>query len=827
MYFSILLCAFITNKKGMNIMKDFLEFTPQNEDIDLKRIERLQKRMANRVASICSERAIFYTESFKQTEGLPYILRKAKAFAHTLQNMSIYIEKDSLLFGNQASVNFAAPVFPEYSIDWIIEELDGTNGATAFDSRTGDVFQCSQKVKDDLYSIANYWHGHTHEDEVQKNLSEEIRLAAKQGVLHLGGISMSGDGHIVPNYPFLLKNGFRYIINKAKTNLKLKNLSSQQIDFYTSVIISLEGALTSFKRYALILKQESIKEKDLKRKDELKKMSTMASSLMEQPVSTFWEACEAVYMVHILQMIESNGHSFCYGRFDQYMLEFYQNDISRHKISKEKALEIIVHMFLMNSSNNKVRPYGHTKFSQGYPLYSNLVVGGYKPDGSDGTNELSYLCIEAMHLTSMAEPNFSMRYNKKTPDSLIRLAAKLIRTGCGMPSMFNDEVAIQGLLDLKIPKEDAFDYCPIGCVETGVPGKYGHRATGMTYVNWGKVLEIVLYHGRDPKTGIKLLDLGNKDYQNYEELWNAWKKALKFYSDMAVLSDEICDASLTVYDADPFASCLIDNCMKLGKTLKEGGCKYDVISQSNIGPSVVGNSLAAIKKLIFEDKRITWKQLMDALAANWETPEALQIRKLIMRVPKFGNDEDYVDFIVKDVFDSYLELLPQYKTLRTGKGPEISCYTMSTSNITSYVPNGFDVLATPDGRYAGSPLNEGCSPTQGTDINGPTAVINSVSKLPNTKVAAGQLLNMRFSSGALSGEENLNKFVFFLKASIKKGIYHNQFNVLSSETLRKAQQDPENYRDLIVRVAGYCAQFISLMPEAQEAIIARTENKWN
>ena len=263
-----------------------------------------------------------------------------------------------------------------------------------------------------------------------------------------------------------------------------------------------------------------------------------------------------------------------------------------------------------------------------------------------------------------------------------------------MPSMFNDEVAIQGLLDLKIPKEDAFDYCPIGCVETGVPGKYGHRATGMTYVNWGKVLEIVLYHGRDPKTGIKLLDLGNKDYQNYEELWNAWKKALKFYSDMAVLSDEICDASLTVYDADPFASCLIDNCMKLGKTLKEGGCKYDVISQSNIGPSVVGNCLAAIKKLIFEDKRITWKQLMDALAANWETPEALQIRKLIMRVPKFGNDEDYVDFIVKDVFDSYLELLPQYKTLRTGKGPVISCYTMSTSNITSYVPNGFDVPAT-------------------------------------------------------------------------------------------------------------------------------------
>lgn len=807
-------------------MRTFLEFQPQNSDLDMVRLERLQTKMANRQASICSQRALLYTESFKKTTEDPYILRKAKAFCHTLKNMTIYIEEDSLIFGNQASSNFAAPIFPEYSIDWILDELDGRNGATAFDKRSGDVFSCSEKVKKDLYSIASFWQGHTHEDEVQSHLSHTIRQASKQGVLHLGGISMSGDGHIVPNHPMILQKGFRALIQEASQKIRQEGLTSEQNDFYQAVIISLEGALHFFKRYAALLKTLANREQDPKRKEELNQMSCMAADLMEGPVRSFWEGCEAVYMIHLLQMIESNGHSFCYGRFDQYMWDLYQQDLQRKVLTKEKALEIITHMFLMNSSQNKVRPYGHTKFSQGYPLYSNLVIGGYRPDGKDGTNDLSYLCIEAMNLTALAEPNFSMRYNKQTPDSLIRLAAKLIRTGCGMPSMFNDEVAVKALIDIGIPKEDALDYCPIGCVETGVPGKYGHRATGMTYVNWGKVLEIVLYHGKDPKTGIQLLDLQKEDYQNMDQLWQAWKQALRFYSDLAVESDAVCDASLEIYDADPFASCLIDNSMKLGKTLKAGGCKYDVISQSNIGPSIVGNSLMAIQQLIFDDRVLTWAQLYEAMETNWQGVQGMRVRKLVMNVPKFGNDEDEVDAWVKKVFDSYLELLPNYKTLRTGKGPEVSCYTMSTSNITSYVPNGFDVGATPDGRLAGSPLNEGCSPTQGTDTHGPTAVINSVSKLPNDKVAAGQLLNMRFAPGALAGDENLDKFVAFLKVSVLKGIYHNQFNVLSSETLRKAQKDPENYKDLIVRVAGYCAQFISLMPEAQEAIIARTENEW-
>ena len=803
-------------------MRNFIIYHPNN--MDMCRLERFQNRMQKRKASICSQRAVLYTTSFKQTVGEPYIIRKSKAFAYTLRNMDIYLEPDSLIFGNQASRNFAAPIFPEYSIDWVIQELD------EFEKRKGDVFYIDDKTKQDLRKIAPYWHGHTHEDDVNFHLKDEILLAEKQGVIHKGGISMSGDGHIVPDYPTLLKKGFRQIIEEAKDDLKKAGLTEQQKYFYESVIISLNGVLDFFKRYSNLALKEAKLCENQKRHDELVKIANMANDMMEQGARSFYEAVEITYMVHLLQMIESNGHSFCYGRFDQYIFPYYKKDIEKGILTKDEALEIITHMFIMNSSCNKVRPYGHTKFSQGYPLYSNLVVGGLKPDGTDGTNSISYLCIEAMNLTAMAEPNFSARIHSHTPRPFYEACAKLIRTGCGMPSLFNDEVVSKGLEGLGICHEDALDYCPIGCVETGVPGKYGHRATGMTYVNWGKVFDILLHNGYDINTGIRLISVDNSTrkhsrFHSYAEVWQAWKKFLKYYTDLSVDCDKVCDTYLMKYDASPFASCLVQNSMKLGKTLKEGGCKYDVISQSNIGPVIVGNSLEVLKKLVFEEKRFTLEELLDAMDENWEAKKSKYIQKLCLKAPKFGNDMDEVDEIVRDVFNSYLELLPNYKTIRTGKGPEISCYTMSTSNITSYIPNGFVVGATPDGRKAGTPLNEGCSPTQGTDKNGPTAVINSVSKLPNEKVAAGQLLNMRFLPDTLKGDEQLNKFIDFLMVSQKKGIYHNQFNVINTETLIDAKKNPEQYTDLIVRVAGYCAQFISLMPEAQDAIIARTQNE--
>lgn len=799
-----------------------LSFVPQNQDCDFTRIERLQDKMYHRKATLCAERAEIYTEVFRKTEGEAMVLRKAKAFNETLSKMSVYIEPDSLIVGNQACRNFAAPIFPEYSIDWIVEEMD------EFEKRSGDSFFVDEETKERIRAIAPYWYGKTHKDEVLRNLPKINRLAEEQGVLHRGGISMSGDGHIIPNHEFVFENGFAGFKRIAEEHLKEDDLTQEQKDFYESVIITMDGAMTYCLRFSKLAKEEAESCTDEKRKEELLKISRMMQHLSEDKVESFYEAVETVYLVHLLMMIESNGHSFSFGRFDQFVYPYYKKDVEEGRITKEKALEIITHFFIMTNSLNKIRPWDHTQYSGGYPLYSNLMLSGMKPDGTDGTNEVSYLCLEAMALNGLPEPNLSVRNNENTPHAFMRDTAKLIRRGFGMPSVFSDDVCIPAMSSLGLPIEVARDYTSMGCVETAIPGKWNHRATGMTYINFGKILELVMNNGQDPASGIQLVQLNGKpgreiEYQNYEELWAAWERLLEFYSDLAYDCDIVCDTALKVYDADAFASSTINDSLKRGKTLKNGGAEYDYVSSSNIGPSVVGDSLAAVKKLVFEDKVLTLRELRDAMDHNFAGAEGARIRKLCRKAPKFGNDIDYVDTIVADVYESYLKLLPKYHTERYGKGPKGCTYTMSTSNITSYVPNGFDVGATPDGRLAGKPLNEGASPCLGADKNGPIAVINSVSKLPNRKMAGGQLLNMRFSPGSLAGEDNLEKFTAFLETLRKKNIFHDQFNVVDSETLKKAKAHPEDYPDLMVRVAGYCALFSTLMPEAQDAIIERTE----
>lgn len=804
-------------------MYGLLSFKPQNNDCDFARIEAARDKMYHRVATICPERAEIITESYKETEGQPIVIRRAKALADILKKMTIYIEPNMLIAGNQASVNFAAPIFPEYSFDWVIEELD------EFDKRSGDSFQISEDTKERLRKLAPYWVGKTHKDEVLRNLSPINRQAEKQGVLHRGGISMSGDGHIIPNHDFVLEVGFAGMKEIAKDHLeKDENLTQEQIDYYKAAVIAMDGVIAYCERFAELAEEEAKKEAEDKRKQELLAMSTMFRNIAKGGATDFLEAVEYVYLAHLLMMIESNGHSFSFGRFDQFVYPYYEKDLKEGKISKEKALEIITHFFIMTNSLNKVRPWDHTQYSVGYPLYSNLMVGGMKPDGTDGTNELSYLCLEAMALTGLPEPNLSIRFYEKTSHEFMKDAARLIRKGFGMPAIFCDEVCIPAMMSLGLSEEVAREYSSMGCVETAIPGRWGHRATGMTYVNFGKIMELVMHNGLDPMSGIQLVKINGKEgseinYASYEEVYAAWETLLEYYTNLAIDCDLVCDRALKYHDADAFASSMVNDCLKRGKTLKNGGSEYDFVSSSNIGPSVVGDSLAAIKKLVFDEKVLTLKQLQEAIDNNFEGLEGARIRKLCKNAPKFGNDDDYVDEIVANVYESYLKLLPGLKTDRAGQGPIGCTYTMSTSNITSYVPNGFDVGATPDGRLATMPLNEGCSPCLSADKEGPTAVINSVSKLPNKRMAGGQLLNMRFSPGSLEGEDNLEKFTRFMEAGRLKNIFHNQFNIVDSKTLKDAKEHPENYPDLMVRVAGYCALFTTLMPEAQDAIIARTE----
>ena len=788
------------------------------------RVQRVRQDLLDAIPSICHERAILITESYRETEGQPYVLRKARALEKILANMSIFIEEDQLIVGNQASRVRAAPIFPEYSINWVIEELD------TFDKRSGDVFAINEETKTALRGLQDFWQGKTHQEEVYANMPETNMLAQKQNILHRGGISMSGDGHIIPHHEQVLANGLRGIQNEARARLEGAELTQDQRDFYEAVIISLEAAIGFARRFARLAAEMAAAENDPRRREELEGITRLNERIFEGRAQSFHEALQMVYYLHLIMMIESNGHSFSFGRFDQFMYPYYRADIEAGTLTAEEALELTALFFIKMNSLNKVRPWDHTEFGVGYPLYSNLMVGGMRTDGTDGTNELSYIALRAMDLNRLPEPNLSVRYWAGTPRPLLEESARLIREGFGMPSMFADETVIPALMSIGLPEEVARDYASMGCVEVAIPGRWGHRATGMTYINFGKIMELVMNNGTDPASGIQLISINGREgreveYASYDEVWAAWKKLLRFYTDLAVESDLVCDRSLKKHDSDPFASALIDKSIERGKTLKNGGAEFDFVSQSNVGTSIIGDALAAIKKLIFEDHAVTFQELKEAVDNNWQGEKAQRLRRLALVVPKFGNDDDYVDRIAADVYESYLELLPDYHTDRAGGGPFGCGYTMGTSNISSYVPCGMDVGATPDGRYAGKPLNEGASPCLGADRLGPTAVAKSVSKLPNKRMAGGQLLNMKFSPGALDGQDNLDKFVAFLEANRLLGNFHVQFNIVDTAELRDAKLHPERHQNLMVRVAGYCALFTSLIPEVQDAIIERTEQR--
>ena len=788
------------------------------------RVQKVRQDLLDSIPAICPERALLITEAYQQSEGEPFVLRKAKALDAILSNMSIYIEDGQLIVGNQASSQRAAPIFPEYSIDWIIDELE------SFDSRSGDHFAISEETKQKLRAIQPYWHGRTHQDEVYAGMSAVNMQAQKQNVIHRGGISMSGDGHIIPHHEKILAKGYRGIQHDAQEALKKPGLTQDQTDFYSAVVIAMEAAIKFARRFSNLASEMAAGEADPKRKTELETIAEINAHIMDGRAQSFHEALQVIYYCHLIMMIESNGHSFSFGRFDQYTWPYFEADIKAGRLTADEALELTALFFIKTNSLNKVRPWDHTSFSVGYPLYSNLMVGGMKVDGTDGTNTLSYLALRAMDLNRLPEPNLSVRYWSGTPRPLLEESARLIREGFGMPSLFADETVIPAMMSIGLPEEVARDYASMGCVEVAIPGRWGHRATGMTYMNFGKILELVLNNGVEPTTGIQIISVNGRDgkdvdFTSYEAVWQGWKKLLKFYTDLAVESDYVCDRSLRKHDADPFASALVDRSIERGRTLKNGGGEFDFVSQSNIGTSVIGDALAVLKKLVFEDKAVTLKELNGALDANWQGEKNQKLRRMALAVPKFGNDDDYVDELVADVYTSYLDLLPGYTNERHGSGP-IGCgYTMSTSNISSYVPSGMDVGATPDGRYAGKPLNEGASPCLGADRLGPTAVVKSVSKMPNKRMAGGQLLNMKFSPGVLAGQDNLDKFVAFLEANRLLGNFHIQFNIVDTAELRDAKLHPELHQNLMVRVAGYCALFTSLMPEVQDAIIDRTEQQ--
>ena len=790
-----------------------------------ERMKEFREEVLDEKPYIDAQRAILATLAYKENLNQPRVMVRAKMLEKILDHMSIYIEDKSLLAGNQATKNRNAPIFPEYTMEFVINELD------QFEKRDGDVFYITEKTKEQLREIEPFWQNNNLRARGEALLPEEVRVFMETGVFGMEGKLNAGDAHLAVNYERILKDGLKGYeerVKDCKADLDLTDPASiDKYCFYNAVLIVLDAVRNFANRYSVLAKKLAEKELNQERKLELLEMSRICEKVPYEPAETFQEAVQSVWFIQLILQIESNGHSLSYGRFDQYMYPYYDRDIKNGNITEAEALELLTCLWIKTLTINKVRSQAHTLSSAGSPMYQNVTIAGQTTDKKDAVNDLSFLVLKSVAQTRLTQPNLTVRYHKNINKQFFDECVEVMRLGFGMPALNNDEIIIPSFMDWQVKEEDAYNYSAIGCVETAVPGKWGYRCTGMSYINFPRMLLCTMNNGVD-LTSNKRFTKGYgyfTDMESYEELLKAWDKTVREITRYSVIVENAIDKASERDVPDILCSALTDDCIARGKTIKEGGAVYDFISGLQVGIANMADCLAAIKKLVYEEKKITRQELWDAILDDFSSPKNKKIQEMLIReAPKYGNDDDYVDQLIVEAYDSYIDEIEKYPNTRYNRGPIGGIRYAGTSSISANVGQGMSTMATPDGRNAFEPLAEGCSPAHNSDKNGPTAVFKSVSKLRTNKITGGVLLNQKMTPQMLSTEENRQKLELLIQTFFNRlHGYHVQYNIVSKETLIDAQKHPEKHKDLIVRVAGYSAFFNVLSKKTQDDIIGRTE----
>jgi pyruvate formate-lyase/glycerol dehydratase family glycyl radical enzyme len=788
------------------------------------RMKQFREELLNAKPQVCVERALITTQTYQENQDQPLAIKRALMLKNILEQMTIFIEPESMIAGNQASSNRSAPIFPEYAMKWVINELD------QFEHRDGDVFYITEESKQKLRDIAPYWEHNTLLDRGLSAFPPHSKLYYDLGIIKSEGNITSGDAHCAADYGRMLQVGLKDYERRAKVKLDTLDLTDykniQKSYFYRAILIVTEAVKNFANRYALLAEEMAEKEKDELRKKEFTEMSRILKKVPYEPAENFREAVQSVWLTHLVLQIESNGHSLSYGRMDQYLNQYYEADLQKGAITEDEACELMCNLWLKTYTINKIRSWSHTQFSAGSPLYQNVTVAGQTAEGKDATNKMSWLILKSVAKCHLPQPNLTVRYHRGLTEDFMKECIEVVRCGFGMPAFNDDEVIIPSFIEKGVKPEDAYNYSAIGCVETAVPGKWGYRCTGMSFLNFPKALLIAMNDGVDPSSGTKLCEgVGHfKEFTSFDQVLECWDKVIREMCCQCTIIDATCDMILEQDTADILCSALTDDCIDRGLNMKEGGSVYDFISDLQVGIANLADSLAAIKKVVFEDKKVTPAELWEALQADFQGEKNEKIQVLLQKAPKYGNDDDYVDQLVVEAYNVYIDEMKKYHNTRYGRGPIGGVYYAGTSSISANVPQGAGTLATPDGRKAGEPLAEGCSPSHAADKNGPTAVFKSVAKLPTKEITGGVLLNQKVTPQMLSKEENKEKLIMLLRTFFNRlHGYHVQFNVVSRETMLDAQKHPENHRDLIVRVAGYSAFFNVLSKKTQDDIIERTE----
>ena len=826
-----------------------------------ERITRLVKNLYAKMPEIESARAVLVTESYKQTENEPMIIRRAKAFAHILKNIPIIIRDEELIVGSSTLAPRGCQTFPEFSYEWLEQEFETVA------TREADPFYISDQAKVELKEANAYWKGKTTSELATAYMAPEALKAMEHNIFTPGNYFYNGVGHITVQYDKVLAIGYEGIIAEAQAELDKCSFGdadyATRSRFLEAVIMSCHAVILYANRYAELAEQMAKQCSDPVRKAELLTIAANCSRVPAKGATSFHEACQSFWFVQQLLQMESSGHSISPGRFDQYMYPYYKADIDAGKITREQAQELIDCIWVKLNDLNKCRDAESAKGFAGYSLFQNLIVGGQNEQGQDVTNDLSFMCIEASFHVFLPMPSLSIRVWNGSPYDLLIRAAELTRTGIGLPAYYNDEVIIPSLMSRGATLEEARNYNIIGCVEPQVPGKTmgWHDAA---FYNMCRPMELVFSSGIDCGEQIGPKTQPVETMQTYEEFVEAYKTQMDYFIELLVNADNAIDQAHTERMPLPYLASMVDDCIKRGKTCEEGGCVYNFTGPQGFGIANVADALYAIKKLVFEEKKVSMADYKKALMFNYgqevsplvvaqvagnvarklaengvqptadmvakasqeiirnsvtaeDKKKFEQLLEMIEEVDKFGNDEEEVDLIAREAAYTYTKPLLQYKNPRGG------LFQAGLYPVSANVPLGAQTGATPDGRLAGTPMADGVSPSAGKDKNGPTAAANSVSRLDHGIASNGTLYNQKFHPSALSGEAGLDNFVNLIRSYFDRKGSHVQFNVVSRETLLDAQKHPENYKHLVVRVAGYSALFTTLSKSLQDDIIRRTE----
>ncbi|MDY0093830.1 MAG: glycyl radical protein [Candidatus Vecturithrix sp.] len=777
-----------------------------------ERVARIRDRLIRNEREIDLERTRYTTESYQQTEGEPMPFRRAKMLLHLVRQMSITIDADELIVGNRSLKPRMGVIAPEGAVDWIDKELE------ILPARPQDRFQItSEQIAELREHIFPYWRGKTLEDTVVASVSADVMAAVKGKAFSLNQTDHA-QGHILPDVEGWLRLGIRGLREKINNAADSRKQDADTQNFYDAAYIALQAAQEFMRRYADVARRLREEHKGEQRQQELEQMAEICEWLSEHPARDFRDALQAVWFLFVLLQIESNASSFSPGRFDQYMLPYLEQDLERGKLTLDEAQILLEHLWLKFNEIVLLRSSSSARYFAGFPIGFNIALGGQLQDGSDATNFLSYMCLRAQADLGLTQPNLSIRIHKNSSQEFLLAASEVISKGSGMPQVFNDEVIIPGQINRGIPPEDAINYAVVGCVELSTPGKaLGWSDASM--FNLTRILELTLFGGKDPHSGqqIGVVTPTLDQMASFEELEAAYDQQLAHFVPLMVKGCNIVDSIHAEMLPSPFLSLVIDDCIERGLDVTAGGARYNFSGVQGVQIANVADSLAAVKQAVFEEHWLSAGELLEALCKNFAGQENLR-QRLIHRVPKYGNDDDRVDQFEQKWADRYSELVAQHPTRRGG------VYQPGFYTVSAHVPMGANVGATPDGRLAGEPLADGgVSPMAGCDRKGPTAVLRSVSKMNLRLASNGTLLNMKFLPSFFEGKHALEKFVTLLRGFCTLKIPHVQFNVVSAATLHEAQAHPEQYRHLVVRVAGYSAYFTELDQELQNEIIRRTE----